>query len=207
MNRNIHIDNELRSLSDNVAAIPFEQTFSVPDQYFDGLEQSIFACIRLEEQEKMTASDEISNLSPLLAGIIHKSTYTVDPGFFEQNDERLQEITNKKPTHIVRMPIRKIVIKMAVAATFIGFIGLVIFWTLFTKKEEDIVSRGLKIKTEEQFNQYLDKLENEDIIVYLSHHSLPSDHDAIGSFIDGAGLPDEEDYFDETVLDALIITN
>jgi hypothetical protein len=206
MNRNIHIENELKNLSSRVAEIPVQHTFTVPEKYFEGLEQSIISRIRLEEGI-ISAADEIQQLSPALAQIKQKNTYTVDSDFFDKKSATLAEISKKKPAHVVHFQLRKLAYKIAIAASFVVLVGLALLKAYQPNSQVDLVKQGLALQTDDQFNEYLAKLDTDEILTYLKHHSLPSDKEHIGSMIDAASLPGEDAYFDETFLDTLLITN
>lgn len=207
MNRNIHIETELKNISSQVADIPFSETFTIPEIYFASLEQQIINRIHLEKQENIRALDEIQQLSPVLAQVVHENTYTVNADFFEQNVTKLIHISDNTHSMDMRSPVRKMIYKLAIAASFIGIVVLGSVLLINSNKEASIVEQGLKIKTDQQFNQQLAKLETDDIINFLGHHYLPYENDEIGAMIDPASLPNEDAYFDEAVLEALLLTN
>lgn len=201
MERNEHIQNELNDISTELAKVPFVTTLTIPQGYFEGLENQIFKQIHNEEVVSNTHSkEEIHQLSPLLSEIIHKNTYQVAPDYFEQNAKRLADIPKQIVAPVVQFPIRKRIIQLAIAASFIGLIGFFFYISLSQDQNHDIVRKGLEIQTEEAFNRYLDDVNEEEIIAYLDQHYLTTDHNEIGGFVDTESLPDEAAYFEEAIL-------
>lgn len=97
MNRRENILNELKELN---SSLPFESgpnPYKVPEGYFEGLADAVLA--KIKGENAVSASEEITQLSPLLAGLSRKMPYGVPAGFFETTDlssvtqeERLPEI-------------------------------------------------------------------------------------------------------------------
>lgn len=80
------IQDELRELN---STLPFEKTqpYSVPDGYFDNLATAVLTKIKTQE-----ASEELSELSPLLASIPRRTPFTVPDNYFQQNTRKLSGI-------------------------------------------------------------------------------------------------------------------
>ena len=76
-----HIQDELRSLGSDLPASD-NQPFSVPEGYFDGLAATILAKVKGTET---TPQAELSELSPLLAGISKQTPYSVPASYFEES--------------------------------------------------------------------------------------------------------------------------
>jgi len=88
--------NELNSgLNPNVNDTPF----SVPEGYFDGLATSVLA--KIKGEQPVAASEEIAQLSPLLAGISKGLPYSVPDGFFQSSLEGLNAITSENEESLV----------------------------------------------------------------------------------------------------------
>lgn len=79
MNAQNNIQDELRSLNSNLPLGNGQNPFSVPHGYFEGLPASILAQVKGQEE---TASEEIKNLSPLVAGISKNMPFAVPPDYF-----------------------------------------------------------------------------------------------------------------------------
>ena len=80
MNSHKDIQDELNELGSNLPRKD-GQPFEVPQGYFDGLAASVLAKIK---GETLSATEELQQLSPLLAGISRKMPYSVPNGYFEQ---------------------------------------------------------------------------------------------------------------------------
>ena len=78
-NRNPHIQEELKKISQAVANLPVNIPFDLPESYFDAFPARMMAKIR----EEMTASEELEQLSPLLAGLKKKTIFEVPEGYFD----------------------------------------------------------------------------------------------------------------------------
>jgi hypothetical protein len=201
MERNKNIQNELKEISVELAKVPFISTLQVPKGYFEGLEDRIIVNIKNDIQSDISdAKKEIQKLSPLLSEIIDKNTYKVDADYFEQKAVHLAGIPLELTARVIQFPIRKRIIHLAIAASFIGMLALFTYLLWANKPPQDLVQKGLEIQTEDAFNHYLDHVNEEEIIAYLNQHYLPSDNDAIGGFIDVNDLPEEAAYLEEVMI-------
>ena len=86
MNPRTDILNELKELNSTLQDSP-ANPYAVPAGYFEGIADAVLAKIKGD-----TASSEIAELSPLLAGLSRKMPYEVPKGFFEATD--LSSITS-----------------------------------------------------------------------------------------------------------------
>lgn len=80
-NRNT-IQDELRNLG---SALPVTNSpsFSVPENYFDGLAAVVLA--KVKSSEPADAASELNDLSPLLAGVSKTMPFSVPSSYFEKN--------------------------------------------------------------------------------------------------------------------------
>jgi len=76
--------NELRKISPTVATISPENTYSVPQGYFEGLASAILARVKAGQQ---SAKDELETLSPLLNSLSRKLPYEVPQDYFGELSE------------------------------------------------------------------------------------------------------------------------
>jgi hypothetical protein len=93
MNNRITIQEELKALN---SALPLEkgpEVYSVPKGYFEGFAASVLQKIKAGQLE--SASEEISALSPLLAGLSKKMPYSVPDGYFSKNTGELNELVSE----------------------------------------------------------------------------------------------------------------
>lgn len=92
MNNRDNIKDELNGLNSN---LPSNQNpFSVPEGYFNGLAASVMAKIKGQE---VSVSQEIAELSPLLAGISRTMPYAVPVNYFQSTIEDLPFLTGEDP--------------------------------------------------------------------------------------------------------------
>jgi hypothetical protein len=97
MNPRENILNELREFNSSLPSETAPNPYAVPQGYFEGLADAVLA--KIKGENPVSSSDEIAELSPLLAGLSRKIPYAVPAGFFESTDlssvteeERLPEI-------------------------------------------------------------------------------------------------------------------
>lgn len=76
--------NELREISPTVAAISPENTYLVPQGYFEGLAATIMARIKADQ---LSPEEELETLSPLLKGLGKKLPFEVPQGYFTELSE------------------------------------------------------------------------------------------------------------------------
>lgn len=93
MNSRNHISDELKVLESELSPALNRNPYSVPDGYFEGLAGSILARIRTLDQ---SAAEEISELSPLLAGLSRNMPFEVPGNYFGQTAKSLGSITKEE---------------------------------------------------------------------------------------------------------------
>lgn len=104
-NRNT-IQDELNGLNSNLPSDPNGTPFSVPEGYFDGLAASILAKVK-SEGGNLSASEEIAQISPLLAGISRNTPYSLPENYFQSNIESLPAFTSQTEESLVLSFIEK----------------------------------------------------------------------------------------------------
>jgi len=97
-NRNT-IQDELNELNSGLNPNVNDTPFSVPEGYFDGLAASVLA--KIKGEEPVAASEEIAQLSPLLAGISKDLPYAVPDGFFQSSLDGLKVLTSENEESLV----------------------------------------------------------------------------------------------------------
>ena len=97
MNRRDNILNELKELNSSLPVETGFNPYTVPSGYFEGLADTVLA--KIKGEETFSASEEIAQLSPLLAGLSRKMPYDVPAGFFDvpnlssiTGEEKLPEV-------------------------------------------------------------------------------------------------------------------
>ena len=103
-NRNT-IQSELNELNSSLSSELDSSTFSVPEGYFDGLANSILA--KIKGEMAVSASEEIAELSPLLAGISRKIPYSIPDNYFSLNTDGLHAFTTENEESLVLSFIEK----------------------------------------------------------------------------------------------------
>lgn len=181
----------------NVAGKQMPQ--DVPQGYFDTLSESILSKIKAQ-QTVQTATEELSELSPLLAGLSKANLYEVPAGYFENLSAGITEKTTE--TKVVAIFSRKVWMRYAAAAVVFGLIAFGI--NLFPS-QSTISNSGIPTaKTEEQINKELAKISDEEIINYLKMTSDSKDVAAITSIVDHSQLPTEADYMDDAFMESFM---
>jgi hypothetical protein len=82
MNSRIHIQSELEEIN---SSLPFNvkmPVFNVPEGYFESFANDVLA--KVKGKQAVSVSDELSSISPLLAGISRKMPFSVPDNYFEE---------------------------------------------------------------------------------------------------------------------------
>lgn len=87
-NRN-HILTELNDLGSTLADYSHQNTYTVPDGYFDELSNKVLS--RIKALETSDAVEELQLLSPLLTQINRELPYSVPVGYFDGLEEKLMQ--------------------------------------------------------------------------------------------------------------------
>jgi hypothetical protein len=94
MNNRITIQEELKALNSELPLEKGPEVYSVPKGYFEDFAALMLQRIKAEQAN--SASDEISALSPLLAGLSKKMPYSVPENYFSKNTEELNGLVNEE---------------------------------------------------------------------------------------------------------------
>lgn len=177
-----------------------QMPLDVPQGYFDTLSDSILSKIKAQ-QNIQTATEELSELSPLLAGLSKANLYEVPAGYFENLSVGITEKTTE--TKVVSMFSRKVWIRYAAAAVLFGMIAFGINFFI-QQPSNGLVDFIPEIKTEEQINKELAQISEDEIINYLKMTSDSKDVAAISSVVDQSQLPSEADYMDDAFMESFM---
>lgn len=82
-----NIVQELRDLESSLADLSAQNSYSVPEGYFEGLAQQVLS--RIRAIEAASAAEELGHLSPLLSQLPKTMPYTVPAGYFEDMESTL----------------------------------------------------------------------------------------------------------------------
>ena len=85
-----NITQELRDLESTLADLSAENTYSVPEGYFDRLAEKVLS--RIRAIEAASAAEELGHLSPLLSQLPKTMPYTVPSGYFEEMESTLVSV-------------------------------------------------------------------------------------------------------------------
>lgn len=105
MNKRNTIQDELNELNSGLNPNSNNTPYSIPEGYFEGLAASVLA--KVKGEASVSASEEIAQLSPLLAGIPRKLPYSVPEDYFQSNIEGLEAFTSEKEESLVLSFIEK----------------------------------------------------------------------------------------------------
>lgn len=81
MAQNNNILQELRELESSLAGMAVQNTYSVPEGYFEGLAAQVLN--RVKAMEATTATEELHLLSPAVSALSKQIPYTAPVGYFE----------------------------------------------------------------------------------------------------------------------------
>lgn len=156
---------------------------------------------------------ELKELGSQLKDIPSNTPYKVPEGYFDGLAERIISsvkaeidisVSTQQISKVIRMNPRLRLLKLSVAASIIGFIGISIFFLIRNTHKSSVQTNQKYIQTEKQFNDQLAMLEPGEIVDYLTTYALLEEHDDLEYFIDSNNLPEEGDYFDEDILNDLL---
>ena len=85
-----NIAQELRDLESTLADLSVQNTYSVPEGYFDRLAEKVLS--RIRAMEAASAAEELGHLSPLLSQLPKTMPYTVPAGYFEDMESTLVSV-------------------------------------------------------------------------------------------------------------------
>lgn len=135
MEQNADISKELREISDLVSDLGKRNPYRVPEGYFETFSHQILAKVNKTTSPGYNihnAGEEITAISPLLAGLKNKEAFSVPGGYFEQLAGVVSaEVTNK--THTIAPvfnmdPGNRKWLRYAAAAIVTGAIGISAFF-------------------------------------------------------------------------------
>ncbi len=141
--------------------------YAVPNGFFEGFAEILMNRIRMEETE-LSESDagqqnaevspllEITEISPLLAGLRKKDTYQVPVGYFEglnigtpkSEQKPLEKKTKRAPVFTLKF------VKYAVAACIVALLGTAVFNLTYHKISDPI--KDLSTVSDQDMANYLD---------------------------------------------------
>lgn len=173
----------------------------VPQGYFDTLSDNILSKIKAQ-QSIQTATEELRELSPLLAGLSKVNLYEVPAGYFENLSAGITEKTTE--TKVVSMFSRKVWIRYAAAAVLFGMIAFGINFFMQPTTNDFVNDDFFRPITEEQINKELAQISEDEIINYLKMTSDSKDVAAITSIVDQSQLPAEADYMDDAFMESFM---
>lgn len=85
-----NIAQELKELESSLAGLSAQNTYSVPEGYFEGLAERVLS--RIRAMEAATAAEELGHLSPLLSQMPKTMPYQVPAGYFEEMESTLVSV-------------------------------------------------------------------------------------------------------------------
>lgn len=98
MNNRLTIPDELKALQSDLSPQINGQPYQVPNGYFESLPELIMARVRLNG---LNAAEEISELSPLLAGLSRKMPFDVPGNYFATTAGNLEAITSDEDSLVL----------------------------------------------------------------------------------------------------------
>jgi hypothetical protein len=130
--------------------------YAVPVGYFNSFTDQLMERISLENGAVLETgtSQEITEISPLLAGLQKKNPYSLPPGYFETWKVALTE-SEKRPAKVVNMGTRTRVIRYAAAACIVALLGLAVLNIGHHRKITDPITDLANVSDQDMAN-YLD---------------------------------------------------
>ena len=106
MNSRDNIQDELNDMHSDLPSHTELTPFAVPEGYFEGLASSVLS--KIKGQQAPSASQEIAELSPLLATISRSMPYAVPSGYFQTTIEELPFLTAEDPQSAILSLVERI---------------------------------------------------------------------------------------------------
>lgn len=243
MNKREDIITEIKSISASVAAIPFVNVFTVSEAYFQILPAIIISQINVGDDicsaknlsvpegyfERLAGNilnkihniennvdAELSEISPLLAGIQNKETYTVSEGYFNTlafaGDKR-------KTAKVISINKSGSFFKYAAVAVITGLLGLSILNIVDRNNSDDpiistaeimnVITNPNTVVLNGNFDEALKNISDIEIEQYLQNNGQDVKSALVASSTDDIEkLPEASDYlFDENILDNYLKEN
>jgi hypothetical protein len=234
MKTNEDILNELLTISPLLAGIDRKNVFTVPEGYFNTLNQHIinrtvhnqtlssvpegyFDNLAGQVLNKIKAEEDVTleTLAPHLQALQHINVFRVPNGYF---NDLASVVLNKiqRPARVIEIQ-RRSIWKYAAAAIVTGFIAVNSLWT-FNNTSQPVASKtfqklGLpsyfseayQYKTEDELNEAIASLPSDDIVSYLQNTGTVADNEQLNSAIDTKNMPSQDDYLnDENTLETYL---
>lgn len=224
MEKNNEILNELKEISSLLAEIPRVNIQSVPEDYFNNLEERLCINSLLHQNDtrnyfkqekpgvpagyfenlsdsillkiKDGTSDELEERFSLLDDLKNKNVFTVPTGYFNELSEQIIAKTRlKEPAKVISIGGYKWW-KYAAAAMIAGIILISGFFMFNSgnKQVSQYLAASKQYQTSAQIEHGIASLMDDDIINYLETHGNITDNEMLLENIDTDVLPAELDY-------------
>jgi hypothetical protein len=155
------VNEEIATLSPLLSKIKKEMPYLVPQDYFESFSGAVIESSQAIE----FVNSELESLSPMMADLRNKNPYNIPSDYFEQlPDSILSRVqTAARPAaRVISIGSRKMWVKFAAAAIFIGFISTVSFFAL---NKKTVVSNMDPIAS-------LSKVSDDEMVNYLQNQEL-----------------------------------
>lgn len=183
------ITTELETISQTVAQIPVVPVFSVPDGYFIHFPEKMSLMVRQTED----AEAEISEISPVLAGISRKMPMQAPAGYFESLDPVLIPEEEKSTGKLIPMG-KKGFSMFAIAASIAALLGIfsLLYYQMIPIDPAVPISVSAEIPkvSEQEMDNFLNSFPDTDISEPISSVSDEIDIEALISDVNEKGLQD-----------------
>jgi hypothetical protein len=233
VNSRTDIHNELSTISETVAKIPFCNIYDVPaDEYFQSICAEILVKIQDVNHAEFAVPDgyfeslsgEILNkikqegnleeeLPEMLKSIRHINVYSTPENYFNSLQSSVLKRTASKPK-VIGLERKFSFIKYAVAASVAALIGIGIYKVSNNVAISDEVSLSSILKTasainkNNSFDKEMSDLPDEEIISYLNEKGEDVNTALVASLSDEENLPEADEYLlDENRLDNYLNEN
>jgi hypothetical protein len=128
-------------------------SYTVPAGFFEDFSEILMNRIHLETDVFLEpdARQELSGISPLLAGLQTKNPYKLPEGYFESWKATIPQ-SKSVPTKLVAFGTRSRVIRFAVAACIVAFLGTTVFYLTYHRNITDPLSSLANVSDQDMAN-------------------------------------------------------
>jgi hypothetical protein len=158
---------ELSVLSPLLSGLSKQTPYTVPADYFSGLEQRLLLAVKGTDQ---TAQEELESISPLLGSLKKETPYSIPAGYFETLNTGMSQPAQQEPAKVISLTSRKW-FRYAAAAMITGIVALAL--VLVFKRPVDPAKDLAKF--EKKLNKEIKKTSDKELADFIQYTEAAQD--------------------------------
>jgi hypothetical protein len=196
----------LSGISDESAVLNVsgkEVPFEVPSGYFDQLSTAVMA--KIKDANNESAQEELEQISPVVAAISKANVYELPVNYFEKLEIPFAAASKQQTAKVITLSASRYWLRIAAAVIIVLGLSTGLYLSSTSNTQQSgAIAKGLKIKTEKQFQEKLDQVDANDLVAYLQSTGSPDEIREIKAMVDSKDLPEETDYLDQEFLETYL---